>query len=159
LGELALDGAVTPVAGVLIAAIGAAARGLGLVCPAASGPEAAWAADAQGRIEILAAPTLLALVNHFKGAQILAPPAPMVAADDGALPDLREVRGQETAKRALEIAAAGGHNMLMTGPPGSGKSMLAARLPGLLPPLAPAEALEVSMIHSLAGQLEGGRLL
>ncbi len=159
LGELALDGTLTPVAGALIAAIGAAARGLGLICPAASGPEAAWAADGQGRIPILAAPSLLALINHFKGAQPLAQPRPAIAPDAPAAPDLREVRGQESAKRALEIAAAGGHNMLMTGPPGSGKSMLAARLPGLMPPLDPAEALEVSMIHSAAGLLEDGRLL
>jgi len=155
LGELGLDGRLAPVVGVLPAAIAARAAERGLICPAPQGGEAAWA----GGIEVLAPASLLALINHFKGTQVLSPPEPRIADDGGPLPDLRDVKGQETAKRALEITAAGGHNLLMIGPPGSGKSMLAARLPGLLPELEPAEALEVSMIHSVAGQLAEGKLL
>lgn len=156
LGELSLDGSIVPVAGVLPAALGASARDLGLICPAAQGGEAAWA----GRIEVLAAPDIHSLLNHFKGVQHLSPPRPP---SPGTTPRstacLSEVKGQESAKRAIEIAAAGGHNLLMIGPPGAGKSMLAARLPGLLPELSPAEALEVSLVHSIAGMLEGGRLV
>ncbi|HVI53097.1 MAG TPA: YifB family Mg chelatase-like AAA ATPase [Candidatus Sulfotelmatobacter sp.] len=154
LGELGLDGTLAPVAGVLAAAIAAHAADKGLVCPGPQGGEAAWSGT-----EVLAPANLLALINHFKGTQMLARPIPEMAEDDSPILDLRDIKGQETAKRALEIAAAGSHNLLMIGPPGSGKSMLAARLAGLLPPLEPAEALEVSMIHSVAGALEGGRLL
>jgi len=155
LGELSLDGAINAVAGVLPAAMSASARDLGLISPAAQGGEAAWA----GRIEILAAPDLLSIINHFRGTQVLTPPEPAGTQISEAGPDLAEVRGMETAKRALEIAAAGGHNMMLIGPPGAGKSMLAARMPWLLPDLRPVDALEVSMIHSVAGLLEGGRLV
>ena len=110
LGELALDGAVTPVAGVLPAALGAAGRGLGLICPAAQGSEAAWA----GEIEVLAPGSLLALINHFKGTQVLSPPVPEMADDAARVADLADIKGQESAKRALEVAAAGGHHLLMT---------------------------------------------
>jgi magnesium chelatase family protein len=154
-GELGLDGRIAPSPGVLLAAIHASANGLGLICPAAQGPEAAWA----GNVEIVAAPDLIALLNHLRGTGVLAPPKPGQADPPGIGPDLQQVKGQETAKRALEIAAAGGHNMLMTGPPGAGKSLLAACLPGILPELTPSEALEVSMIASVAGELQAGRLI
>ena len=153
-GELALDGAIVPTTGVLPAAIGALASSRGIICPAACGGEAAWAGD----IEVVAAPNLLALINHFKGTQVLTPPEPQIAVIKTNSLDLRDIKGQESAKRALEVAAAGGHNLLMIGPPGAGKSMLAQRLPGLLPSLDPKEALEVSMIQSVAGQLEDGHI-
>ena len=155
LGELALDGGITAVAGVLPAAMAANARGLGLICPAASGPEAAWAG---GDMDVLAPRSLIQLANHFKGTQVMARPQAAVAAPAGPAADLREIKGQEGAKRALEIAAAGAHNLLMNGPPGAGKSMLASRLPSILPMLGPRELLEVSMIQSVAGVLKDGAL-
>ncbi|HXC57563.1 MAG TPA: YifB family Mg chelatase-like AAA ATPase [Rhizomicrobium sp.] len=154
LGELSLDAQVTAVAGVLPAALAASAQQRGLICPAACGPEAAWAGD----MEIIAAPSVIALVNHMKGVQVLNRPVARLADDTASAPDLRDVKGQETAKRALEVVAAGGHNLLMIGPPGAGKSMLAQRLPGLLPPLDAREALELSMVQSLAGELPGGTI-
>lgn len=155
IGELNLDGTIAPVAGALPAAIAANAMGKGLICPAASGPEAAWAgAD----IDILAPRSLIALANHFRGTQVLSRPEAAIRALPANLPDLADIKGQESAKRALEVVAAGGHNLLMVGPPGSGKSMLAQRLPSILPPLSAHELLEVSMIHSVAGQLSGGKL-
>ncbi len=153
-GELGLDGRIAPSPGVLLAALHASGEGKGLICPAAQGPEAAWA----GTVEVLAAPDLLALLAHLKGTTLLAMPQPGEAETTHRGPDLRQVKGQETAKRALEIAAAGGHNLLMSGPPGAGKSLLAACLPGILPPLTPGEALEVSMVASVAGELDGGRM-
>ena len=155
IGELALDGAVTAVAGVLPAAIAANAAGKGLICPASCGPEAAWAS---ADLDILAPRSLIQLANHFKGTQVLTRPQPSVRAPAGPQPNLSDIKGQESAKRALEVAAAGGHNLLMSGAPGAGKSMLAQRLPSILPPLTPRELLEVSMIHSIAGALAGGAL-
>ncbi|MAY79106.1 MAG: AAA family ATPase [Citromicrobium sp.] len=153
-GELALDGRIVGSPGVLLAAMHASEAECGLICPAAQGAEARWASG----IAVLAAPDLVALLGHLKGTQQLVPPQPGSVEDSAPGPDLKQVKGQETAKRALEIAAAGGHNLLMSGPPGAGKSLLAACLPGILPPLTPAEALEVSMVQSIAGLLEGGRI-
>jgi magnesium chelatase family protein len=154
IGELNLNGEIAPVAGALPAAVAAGAMGLGLICPEACGPEAAWA----GETAILAPRSLISLVNHFRGHQILGQPKPGPMLETASGPDLRDVKGQENANRALEIAAAGGHNLLYLGPPGSGKSMLAQRLPGLLPPLSAAELLETSMIHSIAGLIARGAL-
>ena len=153
-GELALDGRIVASPGVLLAAMHAAADDKRLICPASQGAEAAWA-DGEA---VIAAPDLISLLNHLKGTQQL--PAPGAGAIEMAAPkaDLKQVKGQETAKRALEIAAAGGHNLLMIGPPGAGKSLLASCLPGILPPLTSAEALETSMVQSVAGLLEDGRI-
>ena len=155
LGELSLDGTITAVAGVLPAAISANREDKGLICPHACGSEAAWAgAD----VDILAPRSLIALANHFKGTQVLTPPEPSMRVSSEMQPDLADIKGQETAKRALEIAAAGNHNLLLVGPPGSGKSMLAQRLPSILPKLSARELLDVSMIASIAGELSGGKL-
>src|SRR6187455_630849 len=153
-GELALDGRIAPSPGALLAALHASEIGKGLLCPAGQGSEARWASG----IPVTAAPNLVSLLNHLKGVQRLPEPEPGEVEDPGPGPDLRQVKGQETARRALEIAAAGGHNLLMIGPPGAGKSLLASCLPAILPPLTPAEALEVSMVASVAGALEGGRI-
>jgi magnesium chelatase family protein len=152
LGELSLDGSLVPVIGALPAALAAAEADCGLLCPAACGAEAAWV----GAVQVIAPRTMLELVNHLTGRAPLQPSQPGLVEAAASAKDLAEVKGQEKAKRALEIAAAGRHHLLMVGPPGSGKSMLAARLPGILPPLDPAEALETSMIHSLAGLLDEG---
>lgn len=153
-GELALDGRVVATPGVLLAALHASSQDKGLICPAVQGSEAAWASG----VAVVPAPNLISLLNHLKGTQQLPAPRPGAAEEPRLGPDLRQVKGQEVAKRALEIAAAGGHNLLMSGPPGAGKSLLASCLPGILPPLSPAEALEVSMVASVAGTLEDGRI-
>ena len=153
-GELALDGRIVASPGVLLAAIHANEAEKGLICPAAQGAEARWASG----VAVVAAPTLAALLDHLKGAADLQPPELGTIAAEPRGADLGQVKGQETAKRALEIAAAGGHNLLMIGPPGAGKSLIASCLPSILPELSPAEALEVSMVASVAGTLEGGRI-
>ncbi len=153
-GELALDGRVVGSPGVLIAALHASTVEAGLICPADQGSEAKWASG----VPVLAPRDLSALLGHLKGSQVLAEPVRGDVADAPPVPDLKQVKGQETAKRALEIAAAGGHNLLMMGPPGSGKSLLASCLPGILPELTPTEALEVSMVQSVAGLMDAGQI-
>jgi len=154
LGELSLDGALLPINGVLPSAIHAMEEDKGLICPQSNGGEAAWS----GLDSILAPSSLLALINHFKGTQVLSQPEAETRDDYTRYTDMREIRGQLTARRALEVAAGGGHNLLMIGPPGAGKSMLASCLPGILPQLDAGEILEASMVASIAGKLEGGRL-
>ncbi len=156
LGELSLDGALRSVAGILPAAIHANAHEKGLICPKDGAGEACWAGE---DLEILAPKSLLELINHFKGTQVLSPPTIKSSVPEtGPLPDFKDIKGQESARRAMEIAAAGGHNILLIGPPGSGKSMLAARLPSILPSMGVEETLEVSQIHSIAGMLTDGKL-
>ena len=154
LGELGLDGSVMPINGVLPVALKASKENKGLICPLAQGSEAVWG----GVRDIVAAPTLLSLINHFKGVQTLPFPEKKQLTVKKNTLDLSDIKGQESAKRALEIAAAGSHNMLMIGPPGSGKSMLASRLTTILPPLSAEEALETCIIHSVAGEIKNGEL-
>ena len=152
LGELSLDGGLVAVVGALPAAMAAAQEGLSLLCPRGCGAEAAWVPSAA----VFAPASLNEVIAHLTGQSPLPRAHPGEVAPDPAHRDLRDVKGQERAKRALEIAAAGRHHLLLVGSPGSGKSMLAARMPGILPPLSAAEALETSMIHSLAGLLDEG---
>ncbi|MGB3315344.1 MAG: YifB family Mg chelatase-like AAA ATPase, partial [Albidovulum sp.] len=152
LGELSLDGRLVPVIGALPAAMAAAEEERILLCPKACGPEAAWV----GATSVIAAGTLADVLRHYTGQSPITPASPGEVSRDESFRDLSDVKGQERAKRALEIAAAGRHHLLMVGTPGSGKSMLAARMPGILPPLSAVEALETSMIHSLSGLLDEG---
>lgn len=152
LGELSLDGALVPVIGALPAALAAAEAERSLMCPEASGAEAAWVDAAQ----VIAPASLLHAIQHLTGQMPLPPAQPGEVRSETGLRDLRDVKGQERGKRALEIAAAGRHHMIMIGTPGAGKSMLAARMPTILPPLTASEALETSMIHSLSGLIEEG---
>ncbi|QCE35614.1 ATP-binding protein [Acetobacteraceae bacterium] len=156
IGELSLTGEIKNVRGILCAALEAAAQDFSLICPQQQGSDARWG---HSEMQVLAAPSLLSLVNHFHGRQILPPigdPKPQIHKNNL---DMKDVRGQPLGRRVLEIAAAGRHSLLMSGPPGAGKSMLAARLPSLLPPLKKEEILEASRVHSIAGTLEAGHLV
>ena len=152
LGELSLDGTLVPVRGALPAAVTAAGSDRLLICPRACGPEAAWVATAQ----VIGADSLWDIIQHFNGQK----PIPAAQAGDIEAPiilgDLCDIKGQERGKRALEIAVAGRHHLFLVGTPGCGKSMLAKRSLGLLPPLTPTQALETSMIKSIFGELSNG---
>lgn len=155
LGELSLDGFLTKINGILPASIEANAQNCGIICPEKCGSEALWA----GNNDIIAASNLISIINHFKNVQFIPKPQINYTEDTSNYADLKDIKGQEIAKRALEIAAAGGHNLLMVGPPGTGKSMLASRLPSIIPELNLKEMLEINMIHSIGGKIDDGKLI
>ncbi|MBO5739858.1 MAG: YifB family Mg chelatase-like AAA ATPase [Alphaproteobacteria bacterium] len=156
MGEVGLDGAIVKTDAVLPASVWANAHGLGLICPGDQGIQARWA----GHTNIIAPFHVIQLINHFKGTQTL--PVPELTTPESGQKntiDMSDVHGQAAAKRALEIAAAGGHAMLMVGPPGAGKTMLASRLPTIMPEMTATEILETSTIYSIAGELTGRGLM
>ena len=157
IGELSLTGALRGVTGVLPMALAARDAGVKeLYVPAENAAEATLA----GGLTVYGVPDVGALVRHLRGEERLSPASAWVPeAEEAAGPDLRDVMGQENARRALEIAAAGGHNLLLIGSPGAGKSMLAKRLPSILPDMSREEALEVSGIWSVAGLTDPGHPL
>ena len=152
IGALSLDGRLNAVTGELPAALHSAELGLSLLCPQACGAEAAWVETTR----VISADTLGRLIQHLNGQAVISPAAPGLVFLQNPNKDLADIKGQERAKRALEIAAAGRHHTFLVGTPGSGKSMLAARLKALLPELNAKEALETAMIHSVSGLLEEG---
>ncbi len=155
LGELDLNGSILPVPGVLPAAIHATSLTKGIICPLDNGKEAAWS----GNEDILAPKHLLGLINHFRGQVTLCQPLPITYTNEiSDYPDLEDIKGHSIAKRAVEVAAGGGHNLLMFGPPGSGKSMLAQCIPGIMPSMTKEEILECSMIYSVAGLIKDSKL-
>ncbi len=155
MGELSLDGSVNSVSGIISSAITANQMGCGIICPKANGKEAVWAGD----VDIIATPDILSLINHLKGEQILNRPENFQNFQNNKYPDFTDVKGQERAKRAIEISASGGHNILMMGSPGCGKSMLASRIPSILPDLELMEMLEINMIASVSDKINDGKLI